>query len=457
MKRKSEWNTKKKKRRAKANHDKGIVDFVKILRHFFPELPVWINNMDDPRVQGYCIYTQADYIMMGILKNICGTKSMNNMDENFNEQSCIDNLRYLSEDSYLTEMPNKDSLTYYLKMLDPGQLAKVRKKMIQALIKRKNFDRARVSDSCWRIVLDGTGIHYYTEKPNENCLIERRKNPDGSETVRYFNKVLEAKLILGDKLVMSIDTEFVENESEDVPKQDCEINAARRLLDRIKEHYPRMPICVQGDALYAAESIMRQCRENGWHYIFTMKESRQHALGECYEYIKFEGADGWKDEICEENGIGIYCNNVDEVAGKTEKANIFEYEYTYTNKDEEDKKKHFCWLTDIPIHRHNLEEMIGFARGRWKIENEGFNNQKNGIYDIEHLNSRNYNAIKNHYLITQIADIIMQLYLAWSQVIKQTGQSIKNTSSRLLESFRRHTINCEDAIWIEKRTSVYLE
>ena len=76
--------------------------------------------------------------------------------------------------------------------------------------------------------MDGTGIHYYTEKPNENCLIERRKNPDGSETVRYFNKVLEAKLILGDKLVMSIDTEFVENESEDVPKQDCEINAARR-------------------------------------------------------------------------------------------------------------------------------------------------------------------------------------------------------------------------------------
>ena len=38
--------------------------------------------------------------------------------------------------------------------------------------------------------------------------------------------------------------------------------------------------------------------------------------------------------------------------------------------------------------------MIMAGRGRWKIENEGFNSQKNGIYNIEHLNSRNSNAMK---------------------------------------------------------------
>ena len=457
MKKKTEWNTKKKKRRFRANRDRGIADFIKILKHFFPELPYWIDSMKDPRVESYCIYTQSDYIMMGILKNVCGTKSMNNMEECFNEQPCIDNLRYMSEDPYLEEMPNKDSLTFYLKKLDPGQLAKVRKQMIRELIRRKNFNRARVSDSYWRIILDGTGIHYYKEKPNENCLIERRKNPDGTVSVAYYNKVLEAKLILGDKLVMSIDTEFIENESEDVKKQDCEINAAKRLLERVRKNYPRLPVCIQGDALYAVEPIMEICRKHGWHYIFTMKESRQPTLGECYEYIKLGGGCGCKEGICEENGSGWYSNDVDETAGKTEKANIFEYRFNYVNKEGEPVEKRYCWLTDIEINRSNLEEMIGFARGRWKIENEGFNNQKNGIYEIEHLNSRDYNAIKNFYLITQLADIIMQLYLAWSPIIKQAGQSIKNTSSRLLESFRRHTINREDIIWIEKHTSVYLE
>ena len=101
--------------------------------------------------------------------------------------------------------------------------------------------------------------------------------------------------------------------------------------------------------------------------------------------------------------------------------------------------------------------MIGAGRGRWKIENEGFNNQKNGLYRIEHLNSRNSNAMKNHYLLTQIADILMQLYLKWNPLIKEAGQSIKNTSSRLMESFRIHTITDEDVLYIQRYTTVYLE
>ena len=43
----------------------------------------------------------------------------------------------------------------------------------------------------------------------------------------------------------------------------------------------------------------------------------------------------------------------------------------------------FWWIADIELTEGNLEEMTGAARGRWKIENGGFNNQKDGIYDIE--------------------------------------------------------------------------
>ena len=44
--------------------------------------------------------------------------------------------------------------------------------------------------------------------------------------------------------------------------------------------------------------------------------------------------------------------------------------------------------------------------------------------------------MKNHHLITQTADIIMQICLSFSPLRKEIGQSIKNTSSWLLESFR---------------------
>ena len=57
----------------------------------------------------------------------------------------------------------------------------------------------------------------------------------------------------------------------------------------------------------------------------------------------------------------------------------------------------------------------------------------------------------------QITDILMQLYLRWNPMVKEMGQGIKNTSSRLLESFRRHFITDEDVDFIKRRTSVYLE
>lgn len=42
---------------------------------------------------------------------------------------------------------------------------------------------------------------------------------------RYYHKVLEAKLVLEFDIIISVDTEFIENENEEVSKNDCEINA----------------------------------------------------------------------------------------------------------------------------------------------------------------------------------------------------------------------------------------
>lgn len=50
--------------------------------------------------------------------------------------------------------------------------------------------------------------------------------------------------MLGDSIVISLGTEFIENEKEDVEKQDCETNAAKRLMEKIKKDYPRLPVCI---------------------------------------------------------------------------------------------------------------------------------------------------------------------------------------------------------------------
>ena len=66
------------------------------------------------------------------------------------------------------------------------------------------------------------------KKHCDNCLVSVYTDKDGKKKKRYYHKVLEAKLVLSDKIVISMDTEFIENESEHVLKQDCEMNAAKR-------------------------------------------------------------------------------------------------------------------------------------------------------------------------------------------------------------------------------------
>ena len=456
MKKRKEWLRKSEKRRRKEK-GRGIVDFMKIVYHFFKELPQWINAMTDPRHPSYTTYTQADLVLMGLLKNVCSVKTMTSMEENFNEETCIRTLKIFSGDRNLEEMPHYDTLNYYLEKLSPSCLAGLRKQMVKHLLRMKSFYQGRLLGKYWRVIIDGTGLFYFKEKHCGNCLVTETEKEDGRKVRRYYHKVLEAKLVLSDKIVISLDTEFIENEHEDVSKNDCELNAAKRLLGRLKKDYPRLPICIQGDALYAAETVMELCDKNHWKYILTQKEGRQRLLAESYAWIREGGGAEEVNNIGKEKGTGRFVNHVEEVAGKKQTANMYEYQYTAADKNGKEEGHGFQWMTSIELTKRNLGEMTEAGRGRWKIENEGFNNQKNGIYDIEHLNSRNSNAMKNHYLLTQIADILMQLYLSWNPFVKELGQSIKSTSSWLLESFRKQTVGAEDVHYIKRYTTVYLE
>jgi hypothetical protein len=77
-------------------------------------------------------------------------------------------------------------------------------------------------------------------------------------------------LIAGD-MVFSIATEFIENEEENVTKQDCEIKAFKRLAGKLKKKYPRLPICILGDSLYACEPVFEICDSNSWKYLIRLK------------------------------------------------------------------------------------------------------------------------------------------------------------------------------------------
>lgn len=94
----------------------------------------------------------------------------------------------------------------------------------------------------------------------------------------------------------------------------------------------------------------------------------------------------------------------------------------------------FQYLTSYSITDRRAEEIQRIGRSRWKIENEGFQRQKEHRYYIGHAFSKNYRAMKNHYLLVQLADILMQLYEHRAAVWKRTPCQIEEISSLLLTS-----------------------
>ena len=85
------------------------------------------------------------------------------------------------------------------------------------------------------------------------------------------------------------------------------------------------------------------------------------------------------------------------------------------------------------------------GRKRWKIENEGFNEQKNGTFCISHLCSRNENSLKIHYYFIQIAHILRQLLDNGSIMLREMKfKTKKEVSTHILTMLTSNTLNLDE-------------
>ena len=94
----------------------------------------------------------------------------------------------------------------------------------------------------------------------------------------------------------------------------------------------------------------------------------------------------------------------------------------------------------MPVTRKNIADLVERGMMRWKIENEGFNVQKKHGYGLEHLYSKNYQAVKNHYYLIQIGHMIGQFMEAWEGIWKKVNQSLEQKHKRLLESMKETSL-----------------
>lgn len=429
----------RKQKREKQKEINFFEEFIRIKNHFFKDANVKFKNVKDERHQSYIEYPPDIILFCIIMKNVTAVESMNQMTTEFNKEECINNVGKVLGYDELEELPHHDTINNFLKRLQLSELEKIRQYMIKELFKKRCLEQYRLLGKHWIVAVDATGLVSFSERHCEHCLKREYKNKDTGkiEKTVYFHYVLEAKLVVGD-MVFSIDTEFIENETT-YEKQDCELKAFKRLAKRLKKNYKRLPICILGDSLYAVDPIFKLCKENKWKYIFTLKEGRTKSLWTEFGELK----------KLEYNNNNKGCTWVNEIEYKENIVNVLE-----ANLIEEEKEKKFTFITNIPITKNNAQKILYGGRSRWKIENEGFNNQKNIKNNIEHLCSQDYIAMKNHYLLVQLADMIRQLFEIGYELIRSLKATIKEISSRILESFRRDSLTPEDIANLNKRIQI---
>jgi hypothetical protein len=451
---------------------------VQTVRHFFPDFNTWLARLPDSRVQEACTYSRGFLAWWGILLYLLqlgsrrqldyelrdggsaasAMSAMANEDGNAAQAAAqaaghpgplllLANLNRLAETSQTT-LPVHDTLDHFLGHSNLAGWERLRTQMVQRLIRMKALDTARLLGQPV-LLIDGTGLICFHKRHCPHCLVQRH----GQQTL-YLHQVLEAKLLGPAGVVLSLGSEFIDNadagrgsgRSAEEFKQDCELKALQRLLPRIKKSYPQLRFVLAMDSLFAVGPVFALVRELNWHFVVTFKEGRTPAL--------------WR----EFRALLPHCpQNLVERAGDDERHQEFRWVPDLVHEDSEGRSwkvtalecqettkegpQYFAWLTDLAVNRKTVEEIAQKGgRARWKVENEGFNRQKNSGLNLEHVYSIDPEKWKIYYVLLQIAFILMQLVERGSLLRRLAAEfdrpvwklfgSLKNIARRLAESLR---------------------
>ncbi len=377
------------------------------VRHFFPEFNTWLDRLPDTRVQDACTYDRRFLAWWGLHLYLLQLGSRRQLDFELRDggPQVLTNLNRLAGTTQTT-LPVHDTLDHFIGHVQQRGWEKLRDRCVQRLLRMKALDAARLLGQPV-LLLDATGLLCFHQRHCAYCLTQRH----GKQTL-YLHQVLEAKLLGPGGLVVSLGSEFIENadaahakgKSAEEIKQDCELKAAQRLLPRIKKDYPQLRFVLAVDSLYGCGTLFALAQELGWSFVVTFKEGRTPSLWQEYQTLL---------RLCPQNVLVRRWG--DGSVQKFRWVNRLDYEDSEGRRWRLDAlecsertaggaEHYFAWLTGLTVGPKTVEEIAQKGgRYRWKIENEGFNRQKNSGMNLEHVYSIDPENWKVYYLLLQIA------------------------------------------------------
>src|SRR5438128_4149715 len=357
-----------------------------LLRNGFSKVP-------DHRSDGSKM-TMADALMSGFAMCSLTCPSL----PDYDKQRADANLKTI----YGIQCPPCDSsMREVLDPLAPESLRPSFKAAFRQLQRGKALEEMVFFKGCYLLALDGTGYFSSKKIHCQSCLEKHHR--DGSTT--YSHQMLGAALIHPDRreVIPLMPEPIVKHDGTD--KNDCERNAAKRFVAKLRQDHPHLKFIVTEDSLSSNAPHIETLHNHALHYLLGVKEgdhaflfqqvqAAEHA-GRVTSYERHDRAAGVVHRFRFVNDVPLNAANTGV------RVNFIEYW-----EQGADKVQHFSWVTDLRVSTRNVFHLMRGGRARWKIENETFNTLKNQGYNFEH----NYGHGEQH-LSVVFATIMILAFL----------------------------------------------
>jgi hypothetical protein len=412
---------------------------LKTAQHFFDGFAGLFGSVDDPRHPDFITYPLPTVGFAGVLMFLCRLGARRQITHMFrgNGSSAAKFQALFGVET----CPHGDTVNVLYSRLDPAEVQEVVTGMVEELIRKKVLYHHRLLSHFHRIAIDGTGRLTFPERHCPRCLTCTQH---GKTT--YYHPVLEAKLVTANGFAFSVMTEFIENPGKNPTKQDCELKAFYRLAGRLKQRFPRLPICLLLDGLFAGGPTFALCDQYHWKYLIVLTENDLPSVHEEFEALMPLAAE---NHLCfhpssqpQTRQDFRWMNDISYVDSEKREhiLSVIECLETCTHSRGTPKTTRFKWITNLRVKTNNILILTNQGgRLRWKIENEGFNVQKNGGYALEHAYTTDPTAAKVFYYLLQVAHTLAQLMEKGSLFRKAFPAGVgsaKNIAFRLLEAWR---------------------
>jgi hypothetical protein len=272
--------------------------------------------------------------------------------------------------------------TQMREILDPVSPASVRplfKSVFGQLQRGKALEAMRFLEDYYLLALDGT--EYFSSKTIHcaSCLQKTHRN--GSIT--YYHQMLGAALVHPDqRAVIPLMPEPIIKQ-DGTAKNDCERNAAKRFIAKLRKDHPHLKFIVTEDSLSSNAPHIEALHGHGLHYILGVKDG-DHAY--LFEQVQAAAQAGRVTAYERHDRAACVVHRfrfVNDVALNTSHRDVRVNFIEYWEVGEH-KVQHFSWVTDLRVSPRNVYHLMRGGRARWKIENETFNTLKNQGYHFEH-------------------------------------------------------------------------